>query len=144
MTGARSVTFCSRSCASAGSVTDARRDAWQKSKKNLENGRTPKEIARRLWSREYWKYAKVQALLDFLDESYEFEFPVGHHIFDLALFAHKVLVEFDGTYHNDVNQRKADAKKTAYAKKRGWIVVRVATPPSTVIEASTVHTVLKK
>jgi len=148
MTGAKSPTFCSRSCASAGSVTEARRSLGELDviKSNLAKGCTVEAIADKLWSREAWKYKKVQKLLDSLDENYDFEHPLKgtRHIFDLALLGHKILVEFDGRYHRSPSQKQCDKKKSLAARKQGWRVKRVRTSVNKVFGTSAVKKILEK
>lgn len=146
MTGAKSPTFCSRSCASAGSVTEARRQAGRNARKNLDLGNEPEAKANALWARESWKYKKVQKLLDALDEDYDFEHPLKgtRHIFDLALLDHKILVEFDGRYHRSPSQTKSDKKKSQAARKQGWRVKRVRTSVNKVLGTKAVKRILGK
>lgn len=146
MSGAKSATFCSRACASAGSVTAARISAGKRNAKNLEVGRTVEAIADKLWSREQWKYEKLQELLDFLGEAYDFEHPLAgtSHIFDLALPDRKLLVEFDSKYHDSNFQRRRDKKKEAAATSHGWKIRRIRTPVNEVIDPSVLHPILKE
>lgn len=147
MTGAKSATFCSRSCASSGSVTEARRQAGREAGKQNAYALNDIEVrAKVLRKREAWKYRDLQHLLVFAGEEYQFEFalPETRHIFDLALVARKVLVEFDGAYHASPQQAAADVEKTAVAEEAGWRVVRIATPVNQVIEASVLYPVLQE
>jgi hypothetical protein len=90
MTGSKSATFCSRSCASAGSVTEKRRSAQK------EAGNSHKEnlisASETLKIRESWKYEKVRSFLEFQGEDFEFEYPLEKSVFDLALKNRRVLV----------------------------------------------------
>lgn len=52
-----------------------------------------------LRSRESWKYADVRTYLTDLGIEHEFEFQIGHFIYDLALLSRKILIEFDGPDH---------------------------------------------
>jgi len=92
-------------------------------KKNLRHD--PKTIAAALLSREKWKYQRLEDYLSGKEEPHTFEFPLGRHIFDLALLDQKLLIEFDEQYHSGKKQKAADARKDRYAEKRGWHVVRV-------------------
>lgn len=142
-TGSKSSTFCSRSCASKGSVTKRRREQARKiGKANLRHD--PELVATALRSRESWKYVKLHKLLKFAGEVFVFEFPVGHDIFDLALPAHRLLVEFDGIYHRGSKQKTLDAEKTANAERLGWSVTRIDTPDNRIIEPDVLHALLKQ
>jgi len=55
-------------------------------------------------------------------------------IFDLALLDRKMLIEFDGPYHDDGRQQDADAEKDGKAQSLGWAVKRVAVLQNAVIE----------
>jgi very-short-patch-repair endonuclease len=46
-------------------------------------------------------------------------------VFDLALLDRKILVEFDGAYHDTRTQSKEDLRKDRVAQRRGWNVVRL-------------------
>jgi very-short-patch-repair endonuclease len=115
--------FCSRGCASSGSMTPHR------IKRAVEMGTAlPHDvhtIAASLRSKEGWKYQGVLKHLDDCQVKYFVEHPIGNYIFDLALPGLKTLVEFDGDYHKYTDQAKTDRKKTAVAWKHGWVVARV-------------------
>lgn len=132
--GKGEATFCSRSCASAGSVTDLRRrKAKETGSMNLPLGRGAEIIAKGLRKREGWKYAKMRAALDLMDISYLFEYPLEGRIFDLALLDAKVLVEFDGKYHNNDYQIEVDDLKNKIAQEQGWRIERIETDDTSVI-----------
>jgi len=114
MTGAKSSTFCSRECASAGSVTEKRRDVARATGfANYKNIGTAKSISDGLRTREAWKYKELESYLKSRGEPYKFEFvlPDTRHIFDLALPRLTVLIEFDGRYHRLEKQANRDSKK---------------------------------
>lgn len=73
--GSKEATFCSRSCASKGSVNDARRNAGKQSaiKNFTSDTHTPQGIQKLLKKREAWKYVEVKKILEFLKEPFEFE-----------------------------------------------------------------------
>ena len=140
-TGPKGATFCSRSCASAGSVTAARRRAGRVAgRANFKH--STKQSALALRSREAWKYKKVKKLLVDVGEHCRFEHPVGSYVFDLALLARKVLVEFDAAHHNNGKQQVEDQKKTSAATRRGWTVTRIRTPANEVINPSVLFKLL--
>ena len=63
MTGAKSSTFCSRSCASKGSMSEERRHAQSLGgKQTSENLNSPSDTLKK---RESWKYIRVRALLEY-------------------------------------------------------------------------------
>jgi len=143
MTGAKSATFCSRGCASAGSVTEYRRErARQVGFQNHYAIDGVESIASSLRVREAWKYKKVEELLEFLKINFQFELAVGNFVFDLALPDSKLLVEFDGPYHDYTEKTEEDRKKDEFAKGQGWNVVRVSVPQNVVIEPNAVYGLL--
>lgn len=92
ITGAKSSTFCSRSCASKGSVTDYRRDkALEVSRKNFVHGGTQglEQIANMMKKREGWKYVELKELLNSLDIKHEFEYVLQQTIFTILYFLTK-------------------------------------------------------
>lgn len=116
-------TFCSRSCASRGSMTEKRREAQRKAGfDKVGNLLSPEETLKR---REAWKYELLREALG--TRPHEFEYRLGEFIFDLALLDSKVLVEFDGTYHRGTKQLNADKRKDQAAKEAGFVVVRRST-----------------
>ena len=132
--GAKESTFCSRSCASAGSVTEARRNAGRKA---AEINFTPEthtiqNMQYILKQREAWKYLLIKNVLDFLGIQYEFECIVGNYIYDLALFDKKLLVEFDGPDHNYDN----NYAKNINAGVNYWNILRISVEPAQIINPS--------
>jgi very-short-patch-repair endonuclease len=136
-------TFCSRECASKGSVTDLRRESARKS--GLENYNksnnigTIESIANSLRVREDWKYSLIKSFLNKSNIRYQFEFPCGSGIFDLALLDLKIFVEFDGPYHRNTTIKKIDDKKVIDAKNFGWNVVRIQSGQNTIIDPKTIY-----
>lgn len=128
-TKAKAASYCSRSCASKSSVTDARRNCARKIGKlhatNLTY--TVEQTANGLRKREGWKYVRLATFLLGKGVRHQFEYPLEHWVFDLALFDTKTLIEFNGPYHNTTRQRDDDGRKTGDAKKCGWQVTRVLT-----------------
>ena len=125
------VVFCSRECASAGSVTDCRRRG------NALGGRLSVGNLLPAWmtlkKREAHKYVLLEPELSSV--SHEFEYALGNFVFDLALPEHRILVEFDGEYHHDPAQAKVDHGKDIFAAEQGFSVIRIPTK-DTVIPAS--------
>jgi very-short-patch-repair endonuclease len=140
----KGATFCSRECASKGSVTELRRNAareWglKNYHNNVGNINTTDARAKGLRIREAWKYSLIKEFFDKSGIRYQFEFPCGSGIFDLALLDLKIFVEFDGPYHNDGNIEQQDNKKTIEAKNFGWNVIRIKCEPNTIIDPSVVY-----
>jgi len=123
-------TFCSPSCASAGSMTTERRAAQRKAgKSHVDN----LDVAKSLRSRERWKYEEVRTALQIARRDFQFEYRIGDHIFDLALLDSRVLVEFDGPYHSSRSQRIIDQQKDEIARANGFRITRVQTDKKTII-----------
>ena len=138
-TGAKSASFCSRSCASKGSVTDYRREKSREMGEKHKQELGPKAIAAGLKVREAWKYALLKKFLEELQEPYETEFLILNYIFDLALTQKKILVEFDGPYHKDQSIQEKDKEKTKVAEQSGWKVFRIAVGQSSIIPLSALN-----
>lgn len=124
-------TFCSRSCASRGSVTEGRRSkAVESGHRNAGNLISPAEALKK---REGPRYQKVEALLG--QRPHEFEYELGGFVFDLALFDCATLVEFDGPYHRYVTSQAAiDEQKNQVAHESGYRIVRIPTTSADIIE----------
>lgn len=140
MTGSKSATFCSRSCASAGSVNEARRQAAKKT--GLQH-RDNLSISKGLKNREAWKYVKLKKFLEFQDVDYEFEYDVGEYIFDLCLPDMMILIEFDGEYHRGKFAMMRDRDKDTEANELGWNVIRVKVKSNTIIETEVLYKIFK-
>lgn len=139
-TKAKSATFCSRSCASKGSVNDARREAGRKSAADHPIKSDIDSISNILKRREAWKYEKLTSFLDFIDEKYEFERIIGHYVYDLVLIDRKMIFEFDGPNHKYLD---TDKDKTDNALQRGYILYRISVKPNTVIDPTVLYKFLK-
>lgn len=94
---------------------------------------TPAEALKR---REGWKYAALEDELQ--GRPHEFEFELGGYVFDLALLDTKVLVEFDGPYHEKGNQPQVDENKDQVAQEAGFLIVRREVLPAAVIGPGTI------
>lgn len=142
-TGAKAATFCSRSCASAGSVTDKRSEqAKIFGRQNLPS--TIEHLSKMMRQREAWRYVKVNTYLNHMKIPHEFEFVVGNFLFDLALPEHGVLIEFDEAYHNGLVQSTKDLEKDRYAEDNKWIVIRVPAQQATVIEPESIYAIIEQ
>jgi len=136
--GAKSATYCCRSCASKGSVTQRRREKARLV--GLRNARLHlgvDSIASSLRSREMWKYEKILNFLSSIRERFEVEYVLDRYIYDLALIDRKMLVEFDSDYHDWEKQKRRDCIKDKIASQNGWSVVRIAVGANDVIEQET-------
>lgn len=118
-------TFCSRECASAGSITEARKEAGRKLGA-LESSHTPDIAAASLRSREWWKYEEIKQELISRKLNHQFEYVIERSIYDLALIDMKILIEFDGPYHQWLD----DELKTKLAESYGWKLIRIQTEAS--------------
>lgn len=115
--------FCSLSCtASYGNiVVDI--------KYRCRNNRpfTTEDIAKIRRKKEKWKYEKIEIYLKENGFKYIFEYPFIKEkiIYDLALPLEKILIEFDGKYHQYTYARTIDEKKDEVAIKYGWRLIRI-------------------
>ena len=128
-------TFCSRSCASKGSMTPKRIQAWALARKiHTENLLSVSDTLKR---REGWKYVEIDRALSL--RPHEFEYPLeGKYVFDLALFDANVLVEFDEPYHHRQPQENIDKEKDAFAESHGFKVIHRDVAPASVIPLSAI------
>ena len=138
-------TYCSRECASKGSVTDYRRQrardtvmnnpAWN-SVHNAEN------MARILKQREKPRYVNLKKELTRLGISHEFECCMGDYVYDLCLAENKIVFEFDEKYHCG-KQIQKDSAKTSYAEKLGYTMYRIPVAEGEIIPIEGVFQVLQ-
>lgn len=54
---------------------------------------------------------------------------IGPHVADLCLPDKKVIVEFDGPYHDSFEMRAGDSQRDLYLMCTGWRVFRVRSEP---------------
>jgi very-short-patch-repair endonuclease len=71
--------------------------------------------------------------------NHQFEFPIEDRVFDLALLDVGVLVEFDGPYHSSPSQMPRDEEKDDLARRYGFVVVRKAVVPASIIGVETIR-----
>ena len=140
--GSQDKTFCSRSCASAGSVTDARRQRMSEGGKiggsmtgNADN------ISKLLKSREAWKYVQCRTLLESFGLNFEFEYPIDDAVFDLALPDNMILIEFDGDNHQ-YEELIRDAEKDVIASSNGWTLHRISVESNTAIKPAVLYPIV--
>lgn len=136
---------CSRSCASAGSVTEARRNVHKihglklatfKSTTGSKEARDKhiNLVAKSLKAREAWKYARIKSLLEKACEKHEFEMVISGVICDLVLPERKLIIEFDGPEHSLKSHSKSDLKRDCELARNGWSVHRVYAKPRAEID----------
>lgn len=113
--------FCSRSCASSGSVTAYRREAQRKA--GLQHMGNLCDVSDTLKKREGWKYDQIRLKLQNEGRVFEFEYRIGRWVFDLALLDAMVLVEFDGPSHAG-KQADLDQMKSVDGRSAGFAVIR--------------------
>lgn len=131
-TKARAAKHCSRACASKNSVTEVRREAARLS--GLANQRNLLSLDEVMRRREAWKYSLLTPILEAAHRKFEFEFRLGKFLYDLALHDTRVLVEFDGYYHQDARQQHTDRLKEKAAQQAGYSVVRRTVVTAAVID----------
>lgn len=139
-TKAKSATFCSRSCASKGSVTEARKEAGRKSAADHPITGSAQSVALILKKREAWKYEEIKAFLEFIKEPFEFKKAIENFVYDLVLTNKKLIFEFDGPEHK---YYITDEEKTQIAKNQGYTLYRIETVPNTKINPSAIYPYLK-
>lgn len=144
-TKAKAATFCSRSCASKGSVNEARREAGRKAAAaNFIYDLSQIQYA--LLTRDGWKYVELDKYLNSINEPHEFEYILGKYheharIYDLALTERKILIEFDEPHHRYTEDD--DGLKDEHARKYGFEVKRIQIDTHTVIDPSCIYEFLK-
>lgn len=139
--GAKQATFCSRSCASKGSVNENRRNAGKYAAKLnfTKDTHSPDKIQKIMKNRENWKYIELKKFLDFCNKKYEFEYLIDKFIYDLVLFDEKLIIEFDGPEHTYLNEQE----KENTAKANGYEMIRIKTKPNIVIQPSVLYSIIK-
>ena len=83
----------------------------------IHNRQYATEAERLLW--HYLKEKKIE---------YKFrrQHIVGEYITDFINLKHKLIIEVDGKYHQEVEQVKKDAQRTQYLEQKGYIVISFA------------------
>jgi len=127
-------------------VTEFQRETARKiGAKNLQHGNIYNTAAG-LRKREAPKYEQVRSFLNERSIPHQFEYPienaVGRGIFDLALPDRRLLIEFDGQYHESVSQYPRDAEKDLIAQTDGWQIERVAVDAGVVIDYDSIKHLL--
>lgn len=137
--------FCSRSCASAGSITDKRLAGNRKGGLNSSTSFNIFSAQHSLKHREAWKYVEIKQLLDTLHLEHEFEYIVDEkYIFDLFISKWNLLIEFDGDYHLNAKQEEFDNDKSSCALNHGYELVRISTQNNVVISPASIYDIISK
>lgn len=131
--------FCSRSCASAGSVTQYRRLTAKTTGKSNSYALSAEQGLR---AREAWKYADVTKTLSANKIQHRFEVGICGHVVDLLLTASNHIIEFDSAYHKDPLQRAKDAIRDAKLEYLGYKITRIPTDSACVIPSSVLNEIL--
>ncbi len=50
--------------------------------------------------------------------------PIGPYVADFACRRHKLVIELDGETHSSPDERRHDARRTAFLEREGWTVIR--------------------
>jgi len=50
--------------------------------------------------------------------------PIGDYIVDFVCFEKKLIVELDGSQHNDARIKMADNRRTSWLESEGFLVIR--------------------
>lgn len=131
----RAPKFCSKSCASKGSVTEKTiQNALKNRKKYPERFyKNMDAISKSLYTREKHKYIELENKLNKRKLQYEFEFCIENYVYDLAIIDKRIIFEFDGAGHNKCSVSKKDKVKEKLAKENGWFVQRIKVQPKEII-----------
>lgn len=147
LSGCKSKTFCSSSCAALGSVTpaviDGRKRGGAAAAKLQPYSVRLKSAQNILAKREAWKYEKIKTFLESFNINHQFEFKIENFIFDLALIDKKILIEFDAKDHHGKTQKITDNKKDLIATSQGWIIYRKEVKPKTIINPELLYDFVK-
>lgn len=135
--------YCSRGCASKGSVTEYRRN---KARETADNNfhRSQEDLiqdARNLnYQRDKWKYSDIETYLNEKGIKFEFEYILENKIFDLCIPELNLLIEFDGPDHKyDIEN---DILKNAIARSNGYTLHRIDCKPNQIINASVISNLI--
>lgn len=139
-------TFCSRSCASKGSVTEYRRSKAREMGAILtEKYRGNVHSVKRLMEvREADKNKLLKEFLENLNIPYEFEYILEGKLYDLAILNKNILIEFDGEDHKHSQGAcfKNDSEKNAIAAAHGWDLIRIPVEANTIIQPELIRELL--
>ena len=70
-----------------------------------------------------WNAVRAHRLMDL---GFRRQFPIGNFIVDFACPQKRIIVELDGSQHNDSGALRYDMARTGFLEKSGWTVLRFA------------------
>ncbi len=68
-----------------------------------------------------WNAVRAKRLMNL---GFRRQFPIGNYIVDFACPAHSLIVEVDGSQHNEATAIRYDQARTAFLENSGWTVLR--------------------
>jgi very-short-patch-repair endonuclease len=68
-----------------------------------------------------WNAVRAHRLMNL---GFRRQFPIGNYIVDFACPTHKMIVEVDGSQHNETDAINYDLKRNAFLENSGWTVLR--------------------
>lgn len=82
--------------------------------KSMRKEMTPAEL-------KLWNILRAHRLMEL---GFRRQFPIGNYIVDFACSEKRLIVEVDGSQHNEKEAQSYDAKRTNYLEQSGWRVLR--------------------
>ena len=70
-----------------------------------------------------WNAVRAHRLMDL---GFRRQFPIGNFIVDFACPQKRIIVELDGSQHNEPDALRYDMARTGFLEKSGWTVLRFA------------------
>ena len=70
-----------------------------------------------------WNAVRAHRLMDL---GFRRQFPIGNYIVDFACPQKRIIVELDGSQHNDPDAMRYDMARTGFLEKSSWTVLRFA------------------
>lgn len=68
---------------------------------------------------------KLEEIFTAYGIKFDIQVPIGCYFADFQLIPHKLIVEVDGLYHNDITQKLLDIRRSEFLKKNGFSIIRV-------------------
>jgi very-short-patch-repair endonuclease len=68
-----------------------------------------------------WNAVRAHRLMNL---GFRRQFPIGNYIVDFTCPTHKMVVEVDGSQHNETTAINYDRTRTAFLENSGWTVLR--------------------
>ena len=135
--------FCSRGCASRGSVTNYRRQRARETGLATLGSKPYQEVLKDarncLLKREGYRYKDAEQYLIDHNIPYEFEYIIEDRIFDLYLPSINTIVEFDEPCHTGVESDAIDLLKDEIAKNHGMKIVRIRIQTKEIISTTLIE-----